>query len=382
MASSSTTEFEPLLHDMFDADVARRVVFTIAQSMNDGVVLQRSDGSVVWHNTVACRHLRTTSAHLLGMSSLDPHWKAVHLDGSPYPGRDHPAMRTLRTGVPIEGDVMGLRVGDGELRWLRIVTTPIQLQGEDHVIVVFNDITNELENSQALRSTLDTLQARLVPTIMPTIDGIRIAAAYRGVGIADSLGGDFFGSHVDGHDDLSFFIGDVCGHGLGSAGVSSLAHTSLRALGPLIEDPEAMLSRIHDIVTEDSPDTFLSLVHGRLRRRSGRMVLSIASGGHPLPILVRDGHTSELGTVGGLIGMFEDTRRPTMDYELYPGDRVLMYTDGVTDGIRPRLTTTDLLDRVPTTGSIDRIVEMLGRLVDAFRDDDADDAAIFGLEIE
>lgn len=383
MESPSTTEFEPLLYDMFDLDVARRVVVNIARITNDGIVLKSSDGSVVWHNAVACRHLRVTSSELLGTTSFDPTWKWIRLDGSPYPGDDHPGMRTLRTGVPIGDDVMGLRAGDdGELRWLSVATTPIEIEGDRYVIIVFNDITRELENSRALRSTLDTMQARLVPDQIPTIDGIHVAAAYRGVGVADSLGGDFYGSHVDGPDDLSFFIGDVCGHGVGSAGVSSLAHASLRALGPFVDDPEEMLTLIHDVVFEDSPAAVLSLIHGRLRRDGGRTVLSVANGGHPLPILVRDGHTSEIGSSGGLLGLFENTRRPTTECELYPGDRVVMYTEGVTDGIRPRLNTTDLLDRIPTTGSIDRIVDMLGRLVEAFRDDEADDAAILGFEVQ
>ena len=45
---------------------------------------------------------------MIGVSSLDPRWRAIHEDGSPFPGEEHPAMVTLRTGRPQEGVLMGV----------------------------------------------------------------------------------------------------------------------------------------------------------------------------------------------------------------------------------------------------------------------------------
>ncbi|MEP2372858.1 MAG: SpoIIE family protein phosphatase [Ilumatobacter sp.] len=381
--SVDTMEPEPLLHELFDADVAREIVMRISQCMHDGVVLKSGDGSVRSHNAVACRHLRVSSSNLLGTKSLDAQWQWIHPDGRPYPRSEHPGMRTLRTGVPIDGDLMGVRDGDdGDVRWLSTATMPIQLGGKRHMIVVFNDITREFDNGRALRSTLDSLQARLVPSEMSTIEGIRLAATHRGRGDDDVLGTDFYGPNVDGPDDLSFFIGDVFDRGTPVSTAGTLAHASLRALGPFVDDPEAMLAKLHAIVVDDSTDAAPSLIHGRLRRRGNRLVMSVASAGHALPILVRDGQTSEIGRPGGPVGAADNDRRPSTEWELFPGDRLVMYTDGITDGIRPRLTAADLLDRIPTNGSIDRIVDVLGRLVDPFRDDGADDATVLGFEVE
>lgn len=380
-ALATTADCQPLLHDMFDAETARVLVRDMSLRLHDGVVLQRGDGGIVWHNVVACRLVKMSSDELLGSGSLDPNWQAIRLDGSEYPGEQHPAMRVLASGDSVRNEVIGVRNGDLGLSWLRVDASPIDVDGVPHVITVFTDITDELTNQRALRKTLDEMQSRLIQIDLPADHRIRFVGSYRSVGLSDSLGGDFFGAYDIDDSDQCFFIGDVCGHGIGSAGLSSLARNSLRAIAPYVNDPASVLGRLHDIVVDERPDTFLTALFGRIEHRSDRTMLSISSGGHPLPILIRDGRATCLGRTGLFIGMLKNSLRPMTEHELLPGDRVVAYTDGVTDCFRPRLNDDELLERVPTDAPIGLVVDVLSRLGHCRDDEPSDDAAILGFEI-
>ena len=74
----------------------------------DGVVVQAADGRIVDCNTAAERILGRTRDDLLGRTSRDTDWSAVHLDGSPFAGDLHPAMMALRTGLPVRDVLMGI----------------------------------------------------------------------------------------------------------------------------------------------------------------------------------------------------------------------------------------------------------------------------------
>lgn len=80
----------------------------IFQVMTQGVVLHRQDGSIADANPAAEVLLGLSRDQILGRTSLDPRWRAVHEDGSDFAGADHPAMVTLRTGQPLRQVVMGV----------------------------------------------------------------------------------------------------------------------------------------------------------------------------------------------------------------------------------------------------------------------------------
>ena len=92
----------PSLANELAEEDSRLVARQIALMMKDGVVIQREDGQIIWHNAIACRVLRMSPEQLMGKSSMDESWQSVGLDGSPLPGDQHPAMRAMATGLPVE----------------------------------------------------------------------------------------------------------------------------------------------------------------------------------------------------------------------------------------------------------------------------------------
>ncbi|MBY0457757.1 MAG: PAS domain S-box protein [Gemmataceae bacterium] len=115
----------------------------VVQALAEGVVVQDAGGAIVAFNDRAPEVLGLTPDQLAGRTSLDPRWRAVRADGTPFPGDEHPAMLTLRTGRPQFGTVMGVHTPGGELRWITVNSAP--LPGPDAaggaVVCSFHDVT-------------------------------------------------------------------------------------------------------------------------------------------------------------------------------------------------------------------------------------------------
>src|SRR5262245_18073239 len=95
---------------------------SVIASMAEGVVVQDAEGLIAACNPSAERLLGLTAEQMAGRSSLDPRWRSIHSDGSPFPGDTHPALITLRTGEPQYNVEMGVHKPDGSLTWISINT--------------------------------------------------------------------------------------------------------------------------------------------------------------------------------------------------------------------------------------------------------------------
>ena len=149
------------------------------------------------------------------------------------------------------------------------------------------------------------------------------------------VGGDFYDVFEIGEGDWAFAIGDVCGKGVDAAVVTALARHTLRAAAVQSTRPSAALDALNRALIAHSTDRFCTASLTRLRRAGGGWKLTTSSGGHPLPLLVRRGQPPvDLGEPGALLGVLD--RPPLTDTEavLEPGDAVVLYTDGVTEGQR------------------------------------------------
>ncbi len=114
-----------------------------------GVVYHDSKGQIIEANQSASRILGLTNDQLKGKTPFDPRWKAIHEDGSDYPGYEHPVMITLKTGQPIMNSILGVFIPEKEdYHWININSIPKFRENEKmpyEVIVTFEDIT-EVKN--------------------------------------------------------------------------------------------------------------------------------------------------------------------------------------------------------------------------------------------
>jgi diguanylate cyclase (GGDEF)-like protein/PAS domain S-box-containing protein len=121
---------------------------SVIAAMAEGVMLQNADGKVCTSNPSAEQILGLSAEQLVGRSSLDLNWHTTHEDGSPFPGEQHPAMVTLRTGEPCRNVVMGISKPDGQLTWISTNAQPLfhPDQSQPYAVVTsFSDITERRE---------------------------------------------------------------------------------------------------------------------------------------------------------------------------------------------------------------------------------------------
>lgn len=122
----------------------KRLYSTMAQ----GVVYHGSDGRIISANKAAERLLGITLNQMKGLHSIDPRWKAIHKDGSDFPGNTHPAMVSLAEGIEVKDVVMGVFHPEKETYvWLLINAEPVvnkKTNKVQQVIATFTDITEQI----------------------------------------------------------------------------------------------------------------------------------------------------------------------------------------------------------------------------------------------
>ena len=130
-------------------------------------------------------------------------------------------------------------------------------------------------------------------------------------------------------------IGDVCGKGAEAAAVTALARYTMRASATLHSDrPQVVLQDLNDAIRrEGGPHSrFCTVLYIALSPRPGGVKACVATGGHPLPLLMRaDGSVETAGRPGTLLGILPDPEIYSTEVELAPGDTLVLYTDGVTE---------------------------------------------------
>ncbi len=128
---------------------------SIFSSVAEGLVLQDPRGAILECNAAAERILGLSKAQLCGRDSLDPRWRTVREDGSPYPGDQHPAMCSLRDGEPRRDEIMGVHRPDGSFVWISINSEPVRdsFGGLRAVATSFFDITARRAAEGALRES-------------------------------------------------------------------------------------------------------------------------------------------------------------------------------------------------------------------------------------
>ncbi len=196
--------------------------------------------------------------------------------------------------------------------------------------------TLALQNSMLYereRTIADTLQEALLRPPEP-IEGLESSYVYRPASKTANVGGDFYDVFALRDGRCGIVIGDVSGKGIEAARLTSLMHDGIHAYALETDDPADILQRLNDLVCLLSPvEQYATVFLGVLDVGTGR--LRYCSAGHPPPIVVGDEGVSFLrGTRSPILGAVTAARFTDVDATLPPGQRLVLYTDGVTEARR------------------------------------------------
>ncbi len=174
------------------------------------------------------------------------------------------------------------------------------------------------------------LQTDLLPRAAPELAGYRFAHSYR---TANTVGGDYYDFLPLPDGRLAVVVGDASGHGMAAGLVMAIAHATLRTaidVDPACDRVQAMLNRT--ICRTGDRRTFMSLFYGLLEPATGAFVYCCA--GHPFPLLRKaNGDLLELGTGSFPLGLQDPLPAQVQETRLEPGDRLLLYSDGLPEAI-------------------------------------------------
>jgi sigma-B regulation protein RsbU (phosphoserine phosphatase) len=231
------------------------------------------------------------------------------------------------------------------------------------------------------------IQQSLLPQTMPHVPPVRFAVHYRPCG---RVGGDFYDVFRLDEHHVGLYVADVMGHGIPASLLTIFLKKAIKAKEiagqeyRLLPPSEVLRGLNREMISQalaDSP--FITMVYVLLNCRDG--TLSFSRAGHPYPLYVPSSGAPELWKVHGtLLGIF-DTNFTTQTQQLKPGDKLLLYTDGLDVlGDEAKASGTEVLmahARKHRALPIAEFVEILAR--DLFAEaQQPDDFTLLGLEMQ
>jgi sigma-B regulation protein RsbU (phosphoserine phosphatase) len=175
------------------------------------------------------------------------------------------------------------------------------------------------------------IQRGLLPTAVPQISGLDIAVAWQP---ANGVGGDCFDTLAF-TGSLGVSIADVAGKGLPAALLMSNLQAAVRAFAQESVAPSSICGSVNRLLCRNmASGRFVTFCYARIDAAARRIAYSNA--GHNPPLLVHaDGTVERLSEGGMVLGVFPDNQYEQAELALRPGDRLLFYTDGITEARNP-----------------------------------------------
>jgi sigma-B regulation protein RsbU (phosphoserine phosphatase) len=172
------------------------------------------------------------------------------------------------------------------------------------------------------------IQEKLLPREIPQMPGFEIASAWQS---ARLVGGDYFDILPLDERTLGLCIADVAGKGMPAALLMSNLQAAVRGLSSLSVAPNLLCNRLNSIVYRNTEsDRFITFFYAQLDAPARR--LTYVNAGHNAPFVVRsDGSHERLREGGTVLGVFDSRNFEMGSVQLSEGDRVILFTDGVTE---------------------------------------------------
>jgi sigma-B regulation protein RsbU (phosphoserine phosphatase) len=180
-----------------------------------------------------------------------------------------------------------------------------------------NEIQKELEIARRI-------QADILPSAYPHSDHFHVAARYVPM---TSVAGDLYDFLITGQQQAGLLIADVSGHGVPAALIASMVKLAATSQRTNAADPASLLSGMNAVLYGNTQSQFVTAAYVYLDAASATLRYSAAA--HPPMLLLRNGKVVEIVENGLMLAAFSFATYATALHPLEPGDRLVLYTDGL-----------------------------------------------------
>jgi sigma-B regulation protein RsbU (phosphoserine phosphatase) len=227
----------------------------------------------------------------------------------------------------------------------------------------------------------------ILPSSIPHFSGASISA--RSVP-ASIVGGDFYDFIPLGEDRLGLVIADVSGKGIPAAMVMNMAKSVLHVEALRDNEPDQVLSVVNNLLVESTrPDSFVTLVYAVLDRKAKQIIFTNA--GHT-PCLIHRAATGECESVQSEnlpLAILPDLDFVRQTVDVFPGDSIVLYTDGVTEAMNSQRELFDndrlvkIMENIGDEESAEEAMERIYKSVEEFAGDAprSDDTTVVMIKI-
>jgi phosphoserine phosphatase RsbU/P len=186
-------------------------------------------------------------------------------------------------------------------------------------------LNNELEMARQI-------QLSILPHSLPKLPGLDIAARFLPM---TSVAGDFYDFIPIDDTHLGILIADVSGHGLPSALIASMLQVALTAQVGHASEPAKVLCGLNRALCGKFTHNFVTAAYVYVDLEKN--LIRYAGAGHPPVLQWRNstGKTAKILENGLVLGMFEEAAYQALEFTPEPGDRYVLYTDGVLEAANP-----------------------------------------------
>lgn len=389
---------ESLRQALEEAEEGRALLMSLMDNVPDGITIADAPDVMVRMVSRFGQELLGGSHDSMTAMQVAHRWQVLESDGvTPMPDEDLPLVRAIKRGEIIRNMEM-LQMNElGMILTLLCNAAPI-CDSEGTItggIVAWRDITLRKRAEKALAEAKDLLehqvfllQRALIPAKPSVIDGYSVASAYIPAFAGQEIGGDFLDIFRTEDGKVGVLIGDVSGKGIESAAMAAATRSTIRAFAYDLSSPSEALSHANSLLFAYQSDDmqFVTAFLAILDPLTGDV--SYCSAGHP-PAVVCCGngdtdllytHNLPLGVMGFV--MYEESQ-----HTLKPGDRLILYTDGITEARQnSELFGTERLEMVLSkcisTSTEELVAEILKAVKDWSHDKLRDDTAVVVIERE
>jgi serine phosphatase RsbU (regulator of sigma subunit)/FixJ family two-component response regulator len=238
------------------------------------------------------------------------------------------ANNTLIVPIKVKGELIGFVCVGGKLS-----DEPYDADDMRFLDAIVGQVGIGINNLLARGQQYELEEARdiqrgLMPKVIPQIHGYEISGAWRP---AHVVSGDYFDVLKFDENRAALCIADVSGKGMPAALLMSNVQAAVKAFASATAAPAELCEKVNRVVCSNTAeDKFITFFYCLLDAATGK--LTYANAGHNAPIIIRsDGASLQLERGGTVLGPFPEWEFEQGETELRPGDRALLFTDGITE---------------------------------------------------